>query len=513
MQETEAPTEVTSPPPETTFGQRIEDKVRASLIAAGISLLETGDADARKKLDEQRKTDMVITRLPGLPYPDVTIAVQVTTDSRIGRKPPKFYYESRTVARFRVYLRIREPNGTAFGSTFGEVLRSILCSWLMNVNAKGHDSIVITLNRDFTYAMRDLKDMIDEHAARVFATVGEPLAGCVRSYIADREFGFVDCSDPRLVDRDEEQGDFQFFFTLSDCTPEIAERLKSGEKDVKVSFRNDGYDNNRSRDSAPRARKLEVYVPPAPAQLIEVLPYNPEALRALMQGIYDGISLKTVVTPPPLSPELWRALREYGYYPLWLPTIGKDEPFPKGFTVLEDWQRGPIQERWVAIETIKANPHRTVAHTEAEIAAMEREEGYAPRAAFESKERYADDRLAKAIELPQRLGIRPDDLYGVYLRRIANLLGSHPQKVRLPTAEEWLFIAGLLNLIRERDREDLPNLLEPCDVFELVANTDPAIPGYKSAIGGSSRTPVSFTRLPSYVSNSNVAFRTLIELE
>lgn len=530
------------PPQEKKHGHLVEQQVHDALRAAGAEIRDAESTEEERRRDHDRKVDILITRIPGITYPDRVIALQVTTDARIGRKQPKFMYESNVVADRKVYLRVSDTYNTTIDREFGDALLTIIKAWLRNTRSSAHRAVAITLFKDLTYNIFSLADLIAEHAARVAATEGERLAGSVKSFIPERGFGFVDCDDARLVDSDEAQGDFQFFFRASDCSPEILERLNGGEESVKVFFRNDGYDHNRPSDEAPHARKLETYVAPANRLFVAGPQPEPEALRNWMQSVYDTLEYKTAVMPPPaLSSEQWDILQKFGYYLLWLPEVDKDAPLPNGFTNIKNWTRGPIRGRWVAVETIKPYADTrtgqallvgTVGSASSGVLFPEPRESAQDQAddAESSpsgfKNRYSDDRLAQAIGLTTRLGVSTDQLYGVYLNRIAEALGVGKLKVQILSAEEWIFIAGLLNWIRENYRENLVNLFVPTGVLELVRNTDPAAPGLKAAIGsvkaparrengceGFPRTTLSFTRIESYTANARVAFRTLIEFE
>ena len=167
-----------------------------------------------------------------------------------------------------------------------------------------------------------------------------------------------------------------------------------------------------------------------------------DVYRAWMRDVYRELGLGCVVPPvPALTPEQTKSLLCFGFRLFYVPPIGEDA-YPASF-VKPDWgrrldanqiERRPLPGKWAAVETI-AKP------------------GSPERAG------YLKDRLTAAVKLYCRFNVSWDDLHsGGLLAKIAGVTSFPEKGVRLPTVEEWNFLANLLNWLHENRGETLPDL-------------------------------------------------------
>jgi hypothetical protein len=161
-----------------------------------------------------------------------------------------------------------------------------------------------------------------------------------------------------------------------------------------------------------------------------------------MQKVYRDLGIECVVPPiPALTRRQKKSLEKFGFRPFFIPSI-TEEAYPASF-VKSDWgrhldasqiERRPLPGRWVAVETV-VKPN------------------------WNDPKGYPDDELARVVKLEQRFGVSWDDLHqGGLLERIAKATGFPKKGVRLPTAEEWNFLANLFLAILSLRGEVLPDL-------------------------------------------------------
>lgn len=173
-----------------------------------------------------------------------------------------------------------------------------------------------------------------------------------------------------------------------------------------------------------------------------------------MQNVYREIGIDCVVPPvPALTRRQTKSLEQFGFRLFFIPAI-TEEAYSALFGK-PDWgdhldisriERRPLPGKWVAVETID-KPY------------------------WLSPEGYPNDRLAAAVKLKRRFGVSWDDLHdGGLLERIAKATGFPRKTTRLPTAEEWTFLANLFRKLVPLRGEVLPDL-GATDSWEWCGNT------------------------------------------
>ncbi len=180
---------------------------------------------------------------------------------------------------------------------------------------------------------------------------------------------------------------------------------------------------------------------------------SPEDAQAFWQGVYDELGIKvTVPAVPKLTQRQVKSLGRFNFLLVYIPTI-TEEQYPE-FFVKPAWgecievsqiERKPLEDQWVAIETI-AKPDGD----EDEIS-------------------YSDDWLMGALQYATRFGKSYDELTGSLLAEIAKVTGFPKKGTRLPTVEEWNFIANLFNWLSEHRSIPLPDF-GSTDSWEWCAN-------------------------------------------
>jgi hypothetical protein len=176
-------------------------------------------------------------------------------------------------------------------------------------------------------------------------------------------------------------------------------------------------------------------VPPCPMPFTSLV-LDKAGLQAWMQKVYKDLGIACAVPPPPeLGTETLLALATFGFRFFWIPEL-TEEIYPRSF-VLPKWpdyaERRPLKGWWVAMETIAKSDWNDPAG-------------------------YPNDTLAAALGLRRRFGVSWDALKkeGGLLSKVAALLQL--QAVRLPSVEEWNFLANLFLWLAKERRENLPEL-------------------------------------------------------
>lgn len=201
------------------------------------------------------------------------------------------------------------------------------------------------------------------------------------------------------------------------------------------------------------SRSAKVFFDRMPSDIQKLGQWMEHALSQFL-----GFPVK-VPEPPKLNRRQTRAFRKYGLRLFYVPAITEDQ-YPDHM-VKPDWnrflsgkqvERIPLPGRWIAFETIK-------------------KPDYIDKV-------YPYDRLMDTISVS--VASRFDhkyfdreggsfDIHTGFLPKIAKILGFERDKVRLPSAEIWNFIANFMNWLREHTGEDFPNLGSTLST-EFVAN-------------------------------------------
>ncbi|MFA4954317.1 MAG: hypothetical protein WC641_03330 [Patescibacteria group bacterium] len=167
----------------------------------------------------------------------------------------------------------------------------------------------------------------------------------------------------------------------------------------------------------------------------------PEDAQAFWRGVYDELGMNVAVsTMSALTDKQIKSLDKFNFLPVYIPSISEDR-YPEGFIKpawgkyldISEIKRKPLGGFWVAIETI-AKPD------------------------WNDPAGYAEDRLMAAVKRSSRFDTSHDDLEQGLLKAIAKATGFPKKGTRLPTAEEWNFIANLFNWLRKHRGMRLPDL-------------------------------------------------------
>ncbi len=161
-----------------------------------------------------------------------------------------------------------------------------------------------------------------------------------------------------------------------------------------------------------------------------------------MRDVYRELGLEVEVPPvPKLTERQTKSLSRFGFRLFFVPAIGEDK-YPASF-VKPAWgkhldvsqiERRPLPGKWVVVETI-------------------------PKPDWSDPKGYGEDRLGASLKLERRFGVSWDDLHqGGILEKVAKVTGFPRKSVRLPTAEEWNFLANLWRAILSLRGEILPDL-------------------------------------------------------
>ncbi|MSR85129.1 hypothetical protein EXS71_01680 [Candidatus Uhrbacteria bacterium] len=165
-------------------------------------------------------------------------------------------------------------------------------------------------------------------------------------------------------------------------------------------------------------------------------------LRQWMQKVYDDLGIQGEVPSVPLLSKRQRAaFRRFGLRQLFVPAL-EETAYPASF-VKPAWgkyldaasiERKPLSGIWVAIETIQ-------------------------KPEWNDPAGYLNDRLAEKLALKARFKATWDQLHqGGLLAKVAQLMSFPKTRVRLPSVEEWNFLANLMNWLRTNRGEALPDL-------------------------------------------------------
>lgn len=218
-------------------------------------------------------------------------------------------------------------------------------------------------------------------------------------------------------------------------------------------------------------------------------------VRFWMQNVYRELGLRVDVPPvPKLTPKQQKSFSRFTFRLFFVPRIGEDS-YPSYF-VKPAWgrdletrriERRVLLGEWVGVETI-AKPN------------------------YQSGD-YHEDRLAEAIGLKSRFSVSWDELYdGGLLAKIAKVTGFPKRATRLPTAEEWNFLANLMGWLNsEQGKKHFP-LLGSTDAWEWCANVYDS-PNRRLLVGSSDHG--GLTNVNSYWHSDHgvrVGFRVLVEL-
>jgi hypothetical protein len=167
----------------------------------------------------------------------------------------------------------------------------------------------------------------------------------------------------------------------------------------------------------------------------------PEDAQAFWRGVYDELDMNVAVPAmSALTDKQIKSLDKFNFLPVYIPSISEDK-YPEGFIKpawskyldVSEIERKPLKGGWVAIETI-AKPD------------------------WNDPAGYAEDRLMAAVKRSSRFNTSHDDLEQGLLKAIAEATGFPKKGTRLPTAEEWNFMANLFNWLREHRGMRLPDL-------------------------------------------------------
>jgi len=213
-----------------------------------------------------------------------------------------------------------------------------------------------------------------------------------------------------------------------------------------------------------------------------------------MQNVYRDLGVEVVVPPAPKFTERQlRSFRRFTFRLFFVPAIGEDK-YPASF-VKPNWDqslkaaqifRKLLPGKWVAVETI-GKPNSQSGD-------------------------YHEDRLAEAMNIRSRFGVSWDDLHdGGLLAKIAKATGFPRKATRLPTAEEWNFLANLMGWLNlDRGEKNLPRLAST-NSWEWCENA--CENGFRLIVGNSGCGGLTNVQSngPEY-SNAHTGFRVLVEL-
>lgn len=179
------------------------------------------------------------------------------------------------------------------------------------------------------------------------------------------------------------------------------------------------------------------------AELIEH--YWSEAFRAQEQvNMREFLEMDDIEVPP--MPEMTQEQKEklvkYGYRPFYIPEVTEDD-YP-AHIIKPDWTMSPIMGRFPELQNKSGWRFMEIIEKPSKL------------------ESYPNDLLMKDLginsrfEHPHSGGM--SDLASDLLPRIAERLKLSSDDVKLPTVQEWNFLANYMNYIRFREVEALPDL-------------------------------------------------------
>lgn len=216
---------------------------------------------------------------------------------------------------------------------------------------------------------------------------------------------------------------------------------------------------------------------------------NPEDAQGFWQSVWDGLALeiggRIIVPPMPrLTDKQHRSIARYRLLPVYLPKL-REERYPPCFKKLY-WteslaskvQGMPLKGQWVAIETVK-------------------------KSEWNDEIGYPNDRLATVLKF-KRLDVSLKYLRTSLLKQVAKATGYPARGVRLPTIEEWNFVANFFNWLKTHRDLDLPNL-GSTESAEWCLNGDTPLITGQSSEGGLAYAGLAWR-------DSGFGFRLLFEL-